>query len=271
MNKQTIRDILNVRQTTHGDYSEWSALWISLVETFMAAENWDDLPAHMKATLLMQANKQARILAGDPNEPDHWLDIEGYTTLTKDRLPKVPALVNPTPFADATMETDLHQIVADLTGLSRRSAKDANFAKAYGATREHTERIVPRHSSVSVEYPPWIIQAVIPLLDPYQRWYKLAGNDLYMLEPWVNWSGEDGDRPPPDLDDYYTFANFIKTRGWLLEIHKCPAEIRDRWEFYSEERTEAEFQHLFTREQGLYELKGERYQLKSPYKAWARG
>ena len=37
-------------------------------------------------SLDMIASKLAQILAGNPNEADHWLDIEGYARLARERI-----------------------------------------------------------------------------------------------------------------------------------------------------------------------------------------
>lgn len=45
-----------------------------------------ELPdTHLEA-LDMICHKIARILAGDPNEPDHWHDIAGYATLVEKEI-----------------------------------------------------------------------------------------------------------------------------------------------------------------------------------------
>jgi hypothetical protein len=39
-----------------------------------------------RESLEMNQHKVARILAGNPDEPDHWFDIAGYATLVHQRL-----------------------------------------------------------------------------------------------------------------------------------------------------------------------------------------
>jgi hypothetical protein len=42
----------------------------------------------MRESLDMISNKIARIVNGNPSEPDHWIDIAGYATLIANRLIK---------------------------------------------------------------------------------------------------------------------------------------------------------------------------------------
>ena len=47
---------------------------------------WEALDDDQKESLEMQAHKIARILNGDPNHADSWVDIAGYARLVADRL-----------------------------------------------------------------------------------------------------------------------------------------------------------------------------------------
>ena len=51
-------------------------------------EGWRRLSHVQKESLEMNVHKIGRILAGDPNEPDHWNDISGYSKLVSDRIAK---------------------------------------------------------------------------------------------------------------------------------------------------------------------------------------
>ena len=48
--------------------------------------SWDILAADQKEALDMIAHKIGRILSGDPNYHDSWIDICGYAKLVADRL-----------------------------------------------------------------------------------------------------------------------------------------------------------------------------------------
>lgn len=47
---------------------------------------WKDLDDDMKEALFMIAHKIGRIVNGDPNYADSWIDIAGYATLVANRL-----------------------------------------------------------------------------------------------------------------------------------------------------------------------------------------
>ena len=50
------------------------------------AERGCDLDPDQREALEMIAHKIARIVNGDPNYADSWVDIAGYATLVADRL-----------------------------------------------------------------------------------------------------------------------------------------------------------------------------------------
>jgi hypothetical protein len=50
--------------------------------------NWSTMTDQQKHAVYMVAHKLARIVCGDPAEPDHWDDIAGYATLVADRIRK---------------------------------------------------------------------------------------------------------------------------------------------------------------------------------------
>lgn len=83
-----INEAVTVRPKTHGDFSDNSAISQRLQVVMMESPNWHNLRLSLvqREALQMYAHKIARILSGDPNEPDHWVDIGGYSRLVVDRL-----------------------------------------------------------------------------------------------------------------------------------------------------------------------------------------
>lgn len=101
---QSIADLLAERGKVHGDYAVHAQITQDVKEVLHGSPNWQfasrrRLSPMQKETLEMIAHKMARIMAGDPNEPDHWADIAGYAELVRMRLqPKTPettSIVNP--------------------------------------------------------------------------------------------------------------------------------------------------------------------------------
>ena len=76
-----IQQVLSERQTTHGDFAD-HAQTTQLLKTVMHSQpGWSKLNAMQRESLDMIVHKIGRILAGNPNYVDHWLDCSGYATL----------------------------------------------------------------------------------------------------------------------------------------------------------------------------------------------
>jgi len=74
-------DLLQVRQTTHGPFCETARIAQATKEVWRTSPNWNNLSPVKREALEMRATKIARILCGDPSEPDHWADEEAYEKL----------------------------------------------------------------------------------------------------------------------------------------------------------------------------------------------
>ncbi|BCD59597.1 MULTISPECIES: DUF6378 domain-containing protein [unclassified Nitratiruptor] len=84
-----IEQILQERQKTHGDFKEQAEISQILKDQIALTEGYKRmLNSTQREALQMIAHKIARILAGDPNEVDHWRDIAGYATLVVKELEK---------------------------------------------------------------------------------------------------------------------------------------------------------------------------------------
>lgn len=82
----SINDILAQRQSTHGDFTDNARIMQTLKDAVMQEAGWQKLSLVQREALHMILHKVGRIVSGNPNEPDHWLDIAGYATLAKDRV-----------------------------------------------------------------------------------------------------------------------------------------------------------------------------------------
>ena len=81
MTKQSVAEILQERQSTHGSFAE-AATMVQRIKTIMrAAPNWDKLSNAQREALEMTQHKIGRILHGDPNHLDSWQDAQGYMKL----------------------------------------------------------------------------------------------------------------------------------------------------------------------------------------------
>jgi len=78
--------VLDERGHKYGSFLETASAAQALKETMQDNNNWGRLDVDMTEALEMIATKIARILNGDPNYADSWIDIAGYAKLVADRL-----------------------------------------------------------------------------------------------------------------------------------------------------------------------------------------
>lgn len=80
-----IEGILNERQQTHGDFKQVAIVSQSLKETIKQHTTYH-LSIQQKEALDNICQKIARILCGNPNHLDSWIDIIGYSQLIVNQL-----------------------------------------------------------------------------------------------------------------------------------------------------------------------------------------
>lgn len=83
-----INDTLAQRQHTHGEFADNADIMQTLKDAVRARPGWGRLDATKREALDMILHKVGRIVTGNPEEPDHWLDVQGYAKLAYDRLKK---------------------------------------------------------------------------------------------------------------------------------------------------------------------------------------
>jgi hypothetical protein len=79
--KEPIDKLLVERGKTHGPYKVNAKIIQDLKCAMELTEGWDNLNDMQRESLHMIAHKIGRILSGDPNVEDHWLDCSGYAML----------------------------------------------------------------------------------------------------------------------------------------------------------------------------------------------
>lgn len=82
MSEDSTIDLLAQRATTHGDWSRQA----QLAQSLKSAIDHAQLPVRtlskgQREAIDMICVKLSRIVVGNPNEPDHWADIQGYARL----------------------------------------------------------------------------------------------------------------------------------------------------------------------------------------------
>ena len=81
-------DILTERAGNYGDFRDQARISQALkrVVTMASTSYWSRMNDYQKEATEMIAHKLARILSGDPDYTDSWVDIAGYATLVAEKL-----------------------------------------------------------------------------------------------------------------------------------------------------------------------------------------
>lgn len=81
-----IEEVLNQRQTTYGSFTK-NAEISQMMKYFMSqGTNYKQMPMAHREALEMIVHKIARIVNGDPNYIDNWVDIIGYSQLVIEEI-----------------------------------------------------------------------------------------------------------------------------------------------------------------------------------------
>lgn len=86
MTTTDISSVLAERGTRYGSFEGHAKIAQALKLVMANTPKWGTLSPDQAEALEMVAHKVARILNGDPNYADSWVDIAGYATLVADRL-----------------------------------------------------------------------------------------------------------------------------------------------------------------------------------------
>ena len=81
-----LNNILAERGDRYGTFEGHASIAQRLKGTMVTQPKWLHLAADQREALEMIQHKVARILNGDPNYADSWVDIAGYAKLIADRL-----------------------------------------------------------------------------------------------------------------------------------------------------------------------------------------
>ena len=83
-----VNDMLAGRESRYGSFQGHAKIAQDLKAVMHERSGWDNLAPDQKEALEMVQHKIARILNGDPNYIDNWVDIAGYSQLVVNRLEK---------------------------------------------------------------------------------------------------------------------------------------------------------------------------------------
>ena len=86
MEDNMIAAVLLERGSRYGSLMSNATISQGLKEILHSSSNWGAMPPDMREALDMIVHKIARIVEGDFNYDDSWIDISGYSTLIVERL-----------------------------------------------------------------------------------------------------------------------------------------------------------------------------------------
>lgn len=83
-----INETVAARDSLYGGFTNVAEVSQALQDAMrlVRPEGWARLSAVQKEALTVIAEKQARIICGDPNYRDNWHDIQGYAKLAEERI-----------------------------------------------------------------------------------------------------------------------------------------------------------------------------------------
>lgn len=87
-NKDSTIAVLDERAKNYGPFKDMAAITQSFKEILHTAPSWKNMQADQQESLEMIVHKMARILNGQPDYADSWVDIAGYARLVSERLEK---------------------------------------------------------------------------------------------------------------------------------------------------------------------------------------
>ena len=88
MQDKELATVLSERGSRYGSLMSNAPISQNLKEILHNSTNWEAMPPDMKEALHMIVHKISRIVEGDFNYDDSWIDISGYSTLIVERLHK---------------------------------------------------------------------------------------------------------------------------------------------------------------------------------------
>ena len=86
MQDNKIATVLSERGSRYGSLMSNATISQGLKEILHNSSNWEAMPPDMREALDMIVHKIARIVEGDFEYDDSWIDISGYSTLIVERL-----------------------------------------------------------------------------------------------------------------------------------------------------------------------------------------
>lgn len=85
MTTDTSASIIVARKSTHGDFKDVAEIYANFMNSARGGKSFAKLSDVQRMSLEMIFHKAARVVCGNPDFDDHWLDIEGYARLAREK------------------------------------------------------------------------------------------------------------------------------------------------------------------------------------------
>ena len=92
MQDKELATVLSERGSRYGSLMSNATISQNLKEILHNSTNWEAMPPDMKEALHMIVHKISRIVEGDFEYDDSWIDISGYSTRVVERLHQLEQL-----------------------------------------------------------------------------------------------------------------------------------------------------------------------------------
>ena len=92
MEDKKLATVLSARRDKYGPFIKNATISQDLKEILHKSANWGAMPPDMKEALHMIVHKISRIVEGDFEYDDSWIDISGYSTRVVERLHQLEQL-----------------------------------------------------------------------------------------------------------------------------------------------------------------------------------
>ena len=86
LSKDKVTAITEARGVQYGDFTTQGQIAQVLKSLMRDTNGWGRLAPYQRESLEMIAHKISRILNGNPNNHDSWIDIAGYAKIVADRV-----------------------------------------------------------------------------------------------------------------------------------------------------------------------------------------
>lgn len=83
-----LKAIIDEREAEYGSFFDKAVMIQGLKETVRLAPNWRKLASDQREALDMLMHKLGRVLYGNPDHLDSWVDAAAYLKLVADRISK---------------------------------------------------------------------------------------------------------------------------------------------------------------------------------------